>query len=106
MTPLVLLLVACGAPAVEATVVAANPLLSLDRDIDRTPFTGRADEVRAASGYEYVRIGDRWAVGLAKGVAPGDPVKAAPVGLARHFHSRQTGHRYPELWFSVLTRNP
>ncbi len=98
------LLAGCAVPEpVEAAVVAANPLLELDRDIDRTPFSGVADEVRAAGGYEYVRIGERWAVGLAKDLAPGDALTVRPIGVAHGFASRRTGDRYDELWFAVLT---
>jgi hypothetical protein len=97
------LLLACSLPPqVETAAVLLNPLTTLDRAVDRTPVTAAADEVRAAGGYEYVRLGDRWVVGLAKGVRPGERVTATPIGRTRDFASRRTGHRYDELWFVVL----
>ncbi|MEZ4322221.1 MAG: hypothetical protein R3F61_32410 [Myxococcota bacterium] len=102
---MIALLLACALPPqVEAASVAANPMLTLDRTIDRTPIDGIAREVRSAGGYEYVALGDRWVVGLAKGIAPGDAVRAAPVGVAHDFHSSRTGDSYDSLWFSVLSK--
>lgn len=100
---MIALLWACALPEpVERAAVLANPLATIDRAVDTTPFVGDAAEVRAASGYEYVRIGERWVVGLAKGVEVGAAVEVTPIGVARDFRSRKTGHVYEELWFGVL----
>lgn len=100
---MIALLWACSIPEpIEVAVAVGNPLSTIDRDVDRTPFSGAAEEVRAAGGYEYVRIGERWVVGLAKGVEVGTAVDVTPIGLARNFSSRRTGHDYDELWFAVL----
>lgn len=102
-----LLVAACGVPeSVEVAAVRANPLSSIDRDVDTTPFTGSADDVRAAGGYEYVLVGERWVVGLSKGVEVGDALTVKPIGVARDFTSHRTGDRYDELWFAVLKPTP
>lgn len=101
-----LALVGCAVPeAVEVAAVRANPLSTIERDIDRTPFAGEADEVRAAGGYEYVHVADRWVVGLSKGIAVGDALTVKPIGRARDFVSHRTGDRYDELLFAVLAPN-
>lgn len=102
-------LAGCGAGGVErveAAVVASNPTLSLERDVDRTPVHGTVAEVRSAGGYGYVRLegGEAWYVGLEKGVGPGEAVRIGPVGRARQFHSARTGHTYDELVFGVVSK--
>ncbi|MEM6928427.1 MAG: hypothetical protein AAF602_15945 [Myxococcota bacterium] len=100
----VLGLVACGTPPDELVQPVLNPLLAIDRSVDRTPFDGTVAEVRPAGGYLYLRVDERWVVGLAKPVTRGDQVTVSPVGIARAFTSRRTGDHYDELVFGVVSK--
>lgn len=96
--------------AVEEVVVSANPLMELDRDIDRSPVEGEVLEALAAGPYRYIFVrteaGDAWFVGLDKGTSAGQHVSLTPVGLARGFESRRLGRRFEALTFAVVTLRP
>ncbi len=98
-----LLLTACGVSAADVVEPVVNPLLSIDRGGDRTPFDGTVREVREARGYLYLRVDERWVASLAKPLVPGDLVTVQPIGVAHAFTSRHTGHHYDELVFGVVS---
>lgn len=98
-----LLAFACAPEDVEPLVLeAASPLLSIDRDIDRTPWSGSVEERVEAGGYAYWKVDGAWVVGLDKALAVGDPVEVRPIGRASHFESKRTGRTFDELWFAVV----
>lgn len=98
------LLLACGADVEPVVVAAASPVLSIDRDVDRTPWSGTVHERVDAGGYTYLRVNEAWVVGLDKPVAVGDTVQVRPIGRADGFESRRTGRTFDTLWFAVLRR--
>ncbi len=99
----------CAVESVERPVlVAASPLLSLDRDVDPDPWQGSVRERVEAGGYVYLDVGGRWVVGLRKerGGAPvgrvGDAVSVRTIGRASGFHSARTGRTFAQLDFAVV----
>ncbi len=96
-----LVLAACSWE-VAAEAAARSPLWSLDRSVDRTPFAGVVEERLDAGGYTYLRVGDRWVVGLDHGEQVGAVVEVKPLGLARDFRSARTGRTFDALWFGVV----
>jgi hypothetical protein len=101
MSLALLVALACADP--EAVVArAANPLLAIDRAVDRSPFEGTVHERLDAGPYVYLRIDDRWVTGLDHGLQVGDRARVEPVGLARDFVSVRTQRRFDQLWFAVV----
>ena len=93
-------LLACGGLEHDA-MTASSPLLSIDRSVDRTPFEGAVTERVAAGGYAYLRVNERWVVGLDHGLTEGNLARVEPIGVAHQFHSARTGRTFDELWFAV-----
>lgn len=94
--------IACGVDVEPVVVAAASPLLAIDRDIDRTPWTGTIRERLEAHGYTYWQVDDRWVVGLDKPLYAADVVVVSPIGEAREFESARTGRTFDVLQFAVL----
>lgn len=101
---LMIVLAGCDATAAVEEVALRNPLLDIDRDIDKTPWSGVVTERIDGGGYGYLRVGEpgRWVVGLDRGLDVGDRVDVRPVGVAEDFESRRTGRRFETLWFAVV----
>lgn len=97
-----------SAVADRVEAVAARPPLSDLEDVPATPFAGVVLEHADAGPYDYVRLalcdgGDRWVVGLDKGLVPGAYATVKPVGAQHAFASRRLARTFDTLWFGVLT---
>ncbi|MBX2797626.1 MAG: hypothetical protein KTR31_08160 [Myxococcales bacterium] len=100
---MLLLLGACDADQVEPVVVAAaSPLLSIDRDIDRSPWEGTVQDRLDAGAYAYWMVDEVWVVGLDKDVHVGDRVRIKPIGRATEFRSTRLDRSFARLDFGVV----
>jgi hypothetical protein len=97
-------LAACSWDEVAAGAAAHAPWETLDRTVDRSPFSGTVEERLDAGGYAYLRVDGRWVVGLDHEEQVGDPVVVRPLGLARDFVSARTGRTFDAVWFAVVAR--